>query len=143
MDPSVPYLLLMDGNVQEEQSQLIHAIISGSHLINVRADRLPDTADQPTYCKGGIIANLTKGQNGCSNIDYAFTNETGNLMVKSIELLWHECEGLDHVPFQIILNANASQGTHNAIDKGTSINVDNLIELNEHTSEGNAEQLER
>ena len=52
-------------------------------------------------------------------------------MIKDIQLLWEECDGLDHVPIQVTLDAKGFQGTHQALSPGTSINVEDLIPLDE------------
>ena len=134
-DPTVPYVLCVDANIQEAQSAVIQTILRGSHMVNVRADRQPDTADVPTYCKGGITQPLTEGQAGCSNTDFVLANQAAINMIQDIELLWHDCDGLDHVPLQITFQSHGFQGTHDALNQGTHINVQNLIPLEDHQAD--------
>ena len=53
-------------------------------------------------------------------------------MITRLDLLWEDCQGLDHVPFEITFNVKAYQGTHQAIQKGTRIDTDALVELTEN-----------
>ena len=43
--------------------------------------------------------------------------------------MWTECDGLDHVPIQITIDANGYQGTHEEVQRGSTIDVDKLIDL--------------
>jgi len=90
-----PYLLRMDGNITARASAIITDVIRDAALIDLRADRHPEDATQPTYKFGGIeTIPLVEGESGTSAIDFWFANEPANCLVREVQVRWDLCEGL-------------------------------------------------
>ena len=99
-----PYLVCMDANVTESQSPVLTTALHLSKIINLRDDRVPESAGHPTFMFGGITDEILAGEKGSSTIDHLYANPAFNLLVDGVQMRWDLCEGLDHVPLSIQLN---------------------------------------
>ena len=68
-------------------------------------DRNPGFEEQPTFQQGGIAEGaIERDTKGSSCIDFAFTNQAGNVLIKDAEHMWEWAMGLDHVPMKITVD---------------------------------------
>ena len=129
-----PYLLCMDGNISAKASAIITAVTNDAALIDLRADRDPVNASQPTFKFGGIKATpLTEGEVGTSAIDFWFANEAANCLVSAVQVRWDLCEGCDHVPMDVLLNIEAYNDIIDVVEKPSQITTANLVKLDDDT----------
>jgi hypothetical protein len=118
---------------QAQASAILTTVIQDAALVDLRADRHPDDASQPTYKFGGIkTPPLVNGEPGTSAIDFSFANEAANCLVSDLRVIWDLCEDCEHVPLDIILDAEAFNATIDVVDKPSQITTAKLAELTDH-----------
>jgi hypothetical protein len=89
----------MDGSISAKASAIITDVLNDTALIDLRADRHPEDAAQPTLKFGGIKSTpLTEGELGTSAIDFWFANEAANCLVSAVQVRWDLCERTSGYP---------------------------------------------
>ena len=129
-----PYILLMDGNIQIEDSTILTAVLRGSDLIDVAAETTWSQNTTMTYQKGGIETPFPE-ESGTSAIDHVLANEAGFLTVESLTYDWDYaiCHNLDHVPINVGLTDKAFSAVINKYIPVLPIDTDSLCKLTENT----------
>ena len=125
-----PYLLMMDANVQPEDSATIQTVVREALLIDVCADRHENGQPPNTYQKGGIKCPSPTGEN-TSRIDVILANAAANLLIVEVRYLWDKAitNAFDHVPIDIILGTGAFTSTIDVYAPVRPIKTEELCKL--------------
>ena len=127
-----PYILLMDANVDEDDSYVLRNAVRLSQITNVLEDRNASEVKQPTFQLHGILETpIPLEQSGTSTIDYVFANAAANLLIVKAEQSWELTEGLGHVPLYIEVDVKVAKYFKQVASSVDNINVARLAELND------------
>ena len=111
-----PYILLMDGNIQVDDSATLSSVVKGSNLIDVAAELSFVQSTTMTLQAGGIKTRYPD-ETGTSAIDHVLANEAGFLTIETFTYDWDYAitRNLDHVPIDLGLTDSRSRQIHTSI----------------------------